>query len=305
MVSADGAPIVAAIGNFDGVHLGHRRLIVETARLAADVGAAPGAVVFDPHPRRFFQPDAAPFRISAADDRDALLMQAGAARVIRLPFDADLAAMTPREFVIDVLKARLGLAGVATGSEFRFGKGRVGTSEDLKEICEEAGLAYRAIDPLSDEAGRGGGKVGSSGVREAIRAGDMASAASMLGRLWSVSGVVEEGRRLGRTIGFPTANLRLGDIVEPRKGVYAVRVASAGGVSDGVANFGRRPTVGSDAPLLEAHLFDFDGDLYGAEIEVRFAAFLRDEVKFDGVDALKAQIAIDAEDARRALTRLS
>ncbi len=309
MVRGAPARVVAAIGNFDGVHLGHKRLIDETAAFAASLGGAVGAVVFDPHPRRFFQPDADPFLISRPQARDALLKAAGVETVIPLTFDATLASTAPRDFVRAILKERLGLAGVATGADFRFGKARAGTSDDLKALAAEVGLAYRAIDTLNESGGDGPDrKVGSSGVREAIRNGDMRAAAAMLGRAWSIYGTVEEGRRLGRTIGFPTANLTLGDIVAPRKGVYAVQVSAPsvaagdqGRLWDGVANYGRRPTVGSEAPLLEAHLFDFNGDLYGAEVEVRFVAFLRDERKFDRIEALKAQIAADAAAARRAL----
>lgn len=288
--------VAAAIGNFDGVHKGHRRLIEETVRFAAALGAEPGALVFDPHPRRYFEPDAPPFLISTPERRARDLREAGARRVITLTFDAALAAMTPEAFIRDVLKARLNLAGVVTGTDFRFGKGRAGDAESLRRLCEEAGVAVKLVEPKAEAAGE---KIGSSAIREAVAAGDMRAAADMLGRPWSVEGEVVAGEKRGRTIGFPTANLILGDLIEPRYGVYAVRVDADGRRYGGVANFGRRPTVGAPAPLLEVHLFDFSGDLYGGRIEVEFLDFIRDEKKFESLDALKAQIAADGEKARR------
>lgn len=287
----------AAIGNFDGVHLGHRRLLEETAAAASAQNGEAGAVVFEPHPRRYFRPDDSPFLLTTRATRARLLSEAGARFVLELPFDAALVAMTPREFVFDVLKRRLSLAGVAVGEEFRFGKGRAGDAEGLRALADEAGLVATVVPPLMN----GAEKFGSTQVRAAIEKGDMGAAAAMLGRPWSIEGVVGEGRKLGRTIGFPTANMTLGPLVEPRRGVYAVRAAVAGRVHDGVANFGRRPTFGESAPLLETHLFDFSGDLYGAALDVAFVSFLRDERKFDSVDALKAQIAEDCRAARNVI----
>lgn len=301
MVSARDKGAVAAIGSFDGVHRGHRFLIAETAKIARASGAPAGAVVFDPHPRRFFQPDAPPFLLTTSSRRDALLKEAGADIVYSAAFDAALASMPPETFVSDVLKGRLGLSGVVTGAEFRFGKGRAGDAESLKRLAAASGMSAHLVEPLAD--GQETDKIGSTAIRAAIQDGDMRAAAAMLGRLWAVEGVVEKGRELGRTIGFPTANLTLGEIVEPRRGVYAVTAAVGGKTYAGVANFGRRPTVGESAPLLETYLFDFNGDLYGAGLEVAFVAFLRDEKKFDGLDALKAQIAKDSEEARRMLGR--
>ncbi len=297
-----GMRTISAIGNFDGVHVGHQQLLARVGDFARAHDARPGAVVFDPHPRRYFRPDDPPFLITTAEDRNVLLKAAGAAVVASLTFDAALASLTPQAFVDDVLKGALGLAGVAVGSEFRFGAGRAGDAQTLKALC-----AANAMETLIIEPERTPGperKIGSSAIREAIAAGEMTRAAAMLGRRWSVAGVVGEGARLGRTIGFATANLSLGEVIEPRRGVYAVRVEVDGATHAGVANFGRKPTVGSDAALLEAHLFDFDGDLYGRPIRVEFIDFIRDEKKFDGLDALKTQIGRDSETARSIISQL-
>ncbi|MEE2690606.1 MAG: bifunctional riboflavin kinase/FAD synthetase [Pseudomonadota bacterium] len=300
MVTA-GKGAVAAIGNFDGVHRGHRFLIAETAKIARAEMAPVGVVVFDPHPRRFFQPDAPPFLLTMPERRDALLKEAGVDIVHSVRFDAALAAMTPEAFVRDVLKARLGLSGVVAGSEFRFGKGRSGDAAGLKRLCEAEGVSAHLVEPLADASHTE--KIGSSAIRAALQNGAVREAAQMLGHPWTVGGLVEKGRELGRTIGFPTANLTLGELVEPRKGVYAVRATTGGKTYGAVANFGRRPTVGDSPPLLETYLFDFSGDLYGARLDVAFADFIRDEKKFDGLDTLKAQIAKDCEEARRLLAR--
>lgn len=298
MVSG-GRPLVAAIGNFDGVHRGHQLLLAETVRFARGQGAEPAAVVFEPHPRRFFRPDDPPFLLTRPERRDALLAEAGAAHVLTLAFDAALAALAPEDFVAGVLKGRLGLKGVVTGAEFRFGRNRAGDAALLAEAGRRAGLLVRAVEPKAGIAG--GAKIGSSAIRSLIAAGDMRGAAAMLGRRWAVDGVVAEGQKLGRALGFPTANLVLGDLVAPRAGVYAVEVLIAGRRSAGVANYGRRPTVGAGAPLLEVHLLDYSGDLYGARLDVAFVDFIRDERKFDGLDALKSQIAADCRSARRIL----
>jgi riboflavin kinase/FMN adenylyltransferase len=206
--------------------------------------------------------------------------------------------MTPDQFVAEVLKERLALAGAVVGRDFRFGKGRAGDAAALRDLSAAHGLFALIVEPTPAD---GGGKIGSTAIREAIAAGQMERAADLLGRRWRVEGRVEEGSRLGRTIGFPTANLRLGDIIEPRRGVYAVWARRRGRRLSGVANFGRRPTVGSAATLLEVHLFDQAGDFYGERIDVEFVGFIRDEVKFPDLDALKRQIAADCETARKIL----
>lgn len=290
----------AAIGNFDGVHRGHRFLLDETAAFARSIGAAPAAVVFDPHPRRYFRPNDPPFLITTAPARDQLLREAGAAEVFSLTFDQALSSLSPEAFVRDVLKGGLGLAGVVTGRDFRFGAGRTGDAKSLAGLCRMFGVHAHIVEPLADQQHTD--KIGSTAIREALLSGAVDRAAAMLGRPWRVTGVVERGRQIGRTLGFATANLTLGDLIEPRRAVYAVRAMVDGRRYDGVANFGRKPTVGEAAPLLEVHLFDFSGDLYGRTISVDFIAFLRDERKFDGLGALKAQIAADCVDARRRLS---
>lgn len=290
----------AAIGNFDGVHRGHRFLLEQTIAFASSIGAEAAAVVFDPHPRRYFRPGDSPFLITTRAPRDALLRAAGAAEVFSLAFDNELARLTPEAFVRDILKSRLGLKAVVTGRDFRFGAGRAGDAESLSALCRSHGIRPFFVDPLADQPHTD--KIGSTAVREAILTGAMDRAAALLGRPWRVEGVVENGRQIGRTLGFPTANLTLGDLIEPRRAVYAVRAIVNGRVFDAVANFGRKPTVGDAAPLLEIHLFEFSGDLYGQSISVDFIAFLRDERKFDGLGALKTQIAADCVEARRKLS---
>lgn len=290
----------AAIGNFDGVHRGHRFLLERTIAFAASIGARPAAVVFDPHPRRYFRPQDPPFLITKAETRNQLLRAAGAADVFALTFDKALSALSPEAFVREVLKEKLGLAGVVTGRDFRFGAGRAGDAAGLAALCEANGVRALIVDPLSDQQHTD--KIGSTAVREALLSGAVDRARSMLGRPWRVEGLVERGRQIGRTLGFPTANLTLGDLIEPRRAVYAVRATVEGRRYDAVANFGRKPTVGDVAPLLEVHLFGFSGDLYGRLLSVDFIAFLRDERKFDGLDALKAQIEADCVDAKRKLS---
>jgi len=306
MVSGeDKSRIVAAVGNFDGVHRGHQYLLDQTAAFARDCGARPGVVVFDPHPRRYFRPDDPPFLLTSPAQRDALLREYGAVEIIALPFDKALASLSPEAFVKDILKAQLGLAGVITGADFRFGSERAGDGDALKAFGREAGLEVRLAEVISDNPDTD--KFGSSAIRAALTAGDVKGAAQMLGRRWAVRGKIIEGQKLGRSLGFPTANMTLGDLTAPRPGVYAVQVLvdgdKAGDRYKGVANFGRRPTVkaGAGALLLETNLFDFSGDLYGKVLEIVFVDFIRDERKFDGLDALKAQIGADCEAARAIL----
>jgi len=297
MVSA--TKTIAAIGNFDGVHRGHVDLIRRVGDIARQSGVRTGAVVFDPHPRRFFRPSDPPFLITTAATRNALLKKAGAETVLSVRFDGALAALSPESFVRDVLKRDLGLSGVAVGADFRFGAGREGDADSLSLLCAEHSIAAHIIEPLSEKGHSD--KIGSTAIREAILSGAVDRAAEMLGRAWRVDGIVEAGNKVGRTLGFATANMTLGDLIEPRRGVYAVRALVGGEMFNGVANFGRRPTVGAPAPLLEAHLFDFSRDIYGETISVDFIRFIRDEMKFSGLDALKAQIAEDCLAAKRLL----
>jgi len=301
MVSRDN--IIAAIGNFDGVHRGHQHLLAETIAFAKTHGARPAALTFDPHPRRFFQPDAPPFLLTGREMKVDLLRCYGAEDIFVLNFDAALSSQSPEQFMGGTLKKSLGLAGVVAGADFRFGKGRSGGIEALQTIGEAAGLLVRIVEVVADAPGTE--KYSSSAARDAITGGDMNAAAAILGRPWAARGRVAEGQKLGRTIGFPTANFTLGAVLPPRCGVYATRAIIAGKAHDAVSNYGRRPTVGETDPLLETHLLDFEGDLYGAEIDVEFIAFLRAEQKFDGLDALKAAISSDCERARAILAENS
>lgn len=291
---------VAALGNFDGVHLGHQAVIAEAAALARSLGAPPAAAVFTPHPRRVFQPDAEPFRLMTDAQRVRALAAAGAAMVHHIPFNRALAQMSPERFVGEVLDEGLGLKGVVIGADFCFGRDRAGDARTLQALGAARGLKVAIAAPVS--AGGGTGKISSSEVREALRAGAPEQAAALLGRPFAVEGEVRRGDQRGRTLGFPTANLALGDYVRPAFGVYAVTVDLGGGQAlPGVANIGRRPTVDGTGVRLEAHLFDVDGDLYGRTISCALVAFLRAEQRFDGLDALKAQIAEDCAAARRRL----
>lgn len=285
-----------ALGNFDGVHRGHVAVLNAALDAGAHIGAPGAAAVFDPHPRAYFQPDAPPFRLMSAAQRDRALAAAGLTRVHVLPFDADLAAMTPETFVNQVLVEGLGAKNVAVGADFRFGAGRAGDGPLLARLCAQAQVGCVLVRPL----GAADEKYASSGVRAALRAGEPERAAAILGRPWAIEGAVQQGDQRGRLLGFPTANIGLGDYLRARFGVYVVDVQceAIGLRARGVANLGERPTVGGTEARLEVHVFDFDGDLYGRTLDVALVSFLRGERRFDGLGALKAQIAEDAARAR-------
>jgi len=288
-----------ALGAFDGVHRGHQA-VIGRAREAAEAFGAPLAVVsFDPHPRRWFQPDAAPFRLMTADQMARALGELGVQALFLLPFDADMAAMSHERFAEEVLAEGLGIRHAAVGFDFTFGKGRTGSPEALRTLGERLGFTVSTVDRIDDA---GGLKLSSSAVREALNAGDMARAAAILGRPFAIEGEVVHGDKRGRTIGVPTANVPLGDYMRPAFGVYATRTRLPDGrVVDGVANLGLRPMWRLEEPLLEVWLFDFDGDLYGQTVETELVAFLRPEMSFDGLESLKAQIEHDAAAARATL----
>lgn len=292
-VSDDARGASIALGNFDGVHEGHRA-VIDAARTA---GGPLGVAVFTPHPRRFFQPDAPPFRLQSDEQRARALAALGVNALYEIGFDAALSQSSDEDFAARVLRDRLGARHVSVGAEFRFGRGRMGDAESLARLGARFGFGVTAVAPVG-----GAEKVSSSAIRTAIGAGDMAQAAAWLGRPWAIEGVVQRGFQRGRGFGFATANVALGDYVRPRLGIYAVRVRIAGAAHAGVASVGVNPTVGAlPEPLLEAHVFGWARDLYGATIEVGLIAFLRDEAHFDDVEALKAQMARDAEDARKVL----
>lgn len=298
---ADARGAAIALGNFDGVHRGHQAVIASARAVAEERDVALGAAVFEPHPRRFFKPDTAPFRLQTREQRARALGDVGVEEIFEIGFDAALASSSDRAFAESILHDLLGAAHVSTGPDFRFGKDRIGDLASLTTLGAEFGFSVEAADVVEDEAGR----ISSTAIREAIAAGDMARAAAMLTRPWAIEGEVLRGFQRGRGFGFPTANLALGEYVRPRLGVYAVRVDLGDGVLlPGVASVGVNPTVGAlPEPVLEAHLFDFSGDLYGKSIEVELAVFLRDEAKFDDVNAMKRQMTQDVIDARAALAR--
>ncbi|MBL8831065.1 MAG: bifunctional riboflavin kinase/FAD synthetase [Rhodospirillales bacterium] len=310
-VPDDARGAFAAIGNFDGVHLGHQAVIGEAIRLARAAGRKSAVVTFEPHPRRLFKPDLPPFLLTSPHLKIATLRDLGVDFCFALRFDRRLAGLTAQEFVADVLVGGLGLSGIVAGYDFVFGKGRGGSPETLVAEMRKAGRDAKIVAPALDAAAAGSAGAesdpeafvySSTGVRDALKAGDPRAAARILGRPFAIDGRVRHGDRRGRTIGFPTANLSLGPYLPPALGVYAVRVDGAvpGRTLGGVANLGVRPTVGGDpAPRLEVHLFDFAGDLYGRRLVVSLVEFLRPERKFDGLDALKAQIAADAAAARK------
>jgi len=288
-----------AIGAFDGVHRGHQAVIAN-ARKAADALGAPLAVVsFDPHPRRWFQPDAAPFRLMTSGQMARALEPLKVDRLYLLPFDGEMAAMTDVEFARRVLSDGLGIRHAAIGFDFTFGKGRTGSPQAMGVYGDTLGFSVSVADRIDDPDGL---KLSSSAVREALKAGDMARAAAILGRPFAIEGEVVHGDKRGRTIGVPTANVRLGGYMRPAYGVYATRTRLPDGrVVDGVANLGVRPMFEIEDPLLEVWLFDFAGDLYGQTIETELVALLRGEMTFDDLDALKVQIDADAAAARAVL----
>jgi riboflavin kinase/FMN adenylyltransferase len=297
-----------AIGAFDGVHRGHQAVIAEAREAARRLDAPLAVVSFDPHPRRWFQPDAAPFRLMTTGQMARALAPLGVDRLYLLPFDAGMAAMADEGFARDVLAGGLGIRHAAVGFDFTYGRGRTGSPEGLRRHGETLGFTVSVADRIDDPDGL---KLSSSAVREALHAGDMARAAAILGRPFAIEGEVVHGDKRGRTIGVPTANVRMGDYMRPAYGVYAVRARlpenekRGGRTFDGVANLGLRPMYALDAPLLEVWLFDFDRDLYGQTLETELIALLRGEMTFDGLDALKVQIGADAAAARAVLAQSS
>ncbi|MFN7390482.1 bifunctional riboflavin kinase/FAD synthetase [Brevundimonas sp.] len=289
----------AAVGAFDGVHRGHQA-VIGAARQAAERLSAPLAVVtFEPHPRRWFQPEAAPFRLMSLAQMARAIDGLGVDRLHVLPFDAEMAAMTDEAFARDVLSGGLGLCHAAVGFDFTYGKGRTGSAEGLLRIGQDLGFSVSVTGRMDDASGL---KLSSSAVREALAAGDMARATRILGRPFAIEGEVVHGDKRGRTIGVPTANVRMGDYMRPAYGVFATRTRLADGRwIDGVANLGVRPMFETPEPLLEVWLFDFTGDLYGQVVETRLIERLRGEMAFDSLDALKVQIDADAQAARAVL----
>lgn len=285
-----------ALGNFDGVHPGHRAVID-----AARIDAHPlGVATFEPPPRAYFRPNDPPFRIYRPARRNARLIELGADGVFELPFNSDMAGMTDEEFCRRVLHEGLGVAHVAVGFDFRFGRGRMGDAARLSSLGRSLGFDVTVVEKVE---GPDAVKASSTGIREALIAGEPLKAAAMLGHAWIADGTVERGEQRGRTIGFPTANLHLGELIHPRHGVYAVRarIDRTGEWMPGVANFGRTPTTGVRDPLLETFIFDFERDIYGHFMEVELHHFLRPELHFPSLEDMVEQMKKDSADAKRLL----
>jgi len=289
---------IVALGNFDGFHRGHQAVVGAAVAQARAQGRPALIATFDPHPVRYFRPDTPPFRLTTLNQRERLFAEAGADAMIVFRFDAALAGLTAEQFVTERLAGLIGAAGVVTGEDFTFGKARGGNAAVLAELGTAYGITAHAIGPVADD----GEPVSSSRIREALQAGDCATATRLLTRPFAIEGVVQHGDKNGRKLGYPTANIDMGNYLRPRYGIYAVRGRMHDGrVLNGVANLGIRPTFDPPKELLEPHFFDFAGDLYGQTIEVALIAFLRGEAKFDDLEALKAQMARDCEEARKAL----
>ncbi|MCM0033513.1 bifunctional riboflavin kinase/FAD synthetase [Sandarakinorhabdus limnophila] len=289
---------IVALGNFDGFHAGHQAVVGAARDWARKLGRPALVASFDPHPARLFQPDVPPFSLSTIDQRGEWLGQFGMDGAVVMPFNRALAALSAEEFVDEWLVTRLGVAGVVTGGDFTFGRGRSGSVTDLERLGLAHGFAARVVDAVQD----GAGTISSTRIRALLRDARPGMAAELLTRPFTIRGVVEHGAKLGRTLGFPTANMTLGDYVRPAYGVYAVQVVLPNGERvDGVANLGIRPMIEPRQELLETWLMDWSGDLYGQTLDVQLVAYLRPEMKLNGLDALKAQIAADAEAARRML----
>ena len=288
---------IVALGNFDGFHKGHQAVVGRAVSRARAEGRPALVATFDPHPVRYFKPDVPPFRLTTLDQRERLFGAAGADAMLVFHFGAELAQVTAPDFVTDYLVSRVGAAGVVTGEDFTFGKGRGGDVEVLKLLGQANRISVDAVAPVADEDE----PVSSSRIRDALEAGDCDTAARLLTRPFAIEGMVEHGDKRGRALGFPTANVALGPYLRPRFGVYAVRgrLAGAGSrVLEGVANLGTRPMFDPPKELLEPWFFDFDEEIYGATLEVELISFIRDEASFADVEALKAQIAADANVAR-------
>jgi riboflavin kinase/FMN adenylyltransferase len=293
---------VLTVGNYDGVHLGHQQMIGVLKTRAAELRTAATVLVFEPSSKEFIDPEGAPPRLTRWREKFVALAAQGVDRLVTLRFDEYMRAMTPESFVDDLIVAGLGTRHMVVGNDFRFGCNAVGTIESLRAAGAARGFGVEQIEPFVFD----GVRVSSTAVRERLAQSDYAGARRLLGRPYRILGRVIHGRELGRELGFPTANLRLMRRKPPVKGIMAARVFGIeAGPLTAVASLGTRPTVDGTDMLLEVHVFDFDGDLYGRELEVEFVAKLRDEIKFDSLDALKQQMKVDAAQARDLLTKVN
>jgi riboflavin kinase/FMN adenylyltransferase len=289
---------IVALGNFDGFHLGHQAVVGRAVGRAFHERRPVIVATFDPHPVRHFKPDLPPFRLTTLDQRERLFAHAGADAMLVFEFGVELASMDAEQFIAEVLSKRIGAAGVITGDDFSFGKGRSGDAALLARLGPDHGVAAEAVPQVTLD----GERISSGRIREALVAGDTGTATHMLSRDYAIEGVVQRGDARGRELGFPTANLELGDYQRPKYGIYAVRVTlEDGSEHPGVASLGVRPTFDPPTELLEAHLFDLERDLYGQKIEVALHAFIREERKFDGIPALVVHMKKDEAQARHLL----
>ena len=299
----EGAPVVAVIGNFDGVHKGHQHLIATAKMLADDLSLPLAVLTFTPHPRAFFRPQDPPFLIMDAIQKQAVLAEHGANIIVNITFDEALRVASPEEFVDEVLRP-LHIVHLFAGEDFAFGKARAGDIKTLATLGASFDMQATGVPLAFDNHHM---VISSSRIRAALQAGQVDLASQMLGRPYVLSGVVSQGDQRGRTIGFPTANLSLSDQLQPAFGVYAITAKIGQGegafICDGVANIGIRPTVNDRGVLAEAHLFDFQDDIYGQRIEIALKGYVRAEMKFEGLEALRAQIAKDTETAKQMLAR--
>ena len=290
---------VVAIGNFDGLHRGHRAVTEAARQQAQKLGRPAALLTFEPHPRSFFRPDAPLFRLTPESVKAKLLHHFGLNAMIVLPFNAEMAATTAEDFISKILFNALDVAGVVVGHDFQFGKGRGGTPDSIAQACRHSGRIAEIIDPQTE----GDALISSSAIRTALADGDLPRANHLLGYRYLLEAEVCHGEKIGRTLGYPTANLRLPENSVLKHGIYAVRVAVGAKVYGGVASYGRRPTFDNGAPLFEVFLFDFTGDLYGQTLQVECVAWQRGEIKFDGIEPLIAQMDKDAIEARAILAK--
>jgi riboflavin kinase/FMN adenylyltransferase len=289
---------IVALGNFDGFHLGHQAVVGRAIARGFHERRPVIVATFDPHPVQFFKPDLPPFRLTTLDQREALFAHAGADAMLVFEFGEELRSTSAEDFVGKLLAERIGAAGVVTGDDFSFGKGRSGNVDVLRKLGAEYGIVAEAVAPVLLD----GERISSGRIREALIVGDTATATHLLSRDFAITGVVQPGDKRGRELGYPTANLALGDYQRPKYGIYAVRVTlDDGSEHPGVANIGVRPTFAPPQELLEAYLFNFSGDLYGRKVEVALHAFIREEKKFDDLHALVAHMKEDEAQARHLL----
>jgi riboflavin kinase/FMN adenylyltransferase len=299
--SAETAPVlkggVFALGNFDGVHLGHQAVVKAAIEKARGLNVPARILTLEPHPRSLFKPDIPPFRLTPAPAKLRLLRALGVDDVIVRPFTRELSNVLPVEFVQQILINDYGVQHIVAGFDFVFGHNRAGNMQNLRGWLMPFNVGVTEVTPFRDTQGE---VMSSSRTREALQQGDLRTAAHILGRLWSIAGIIERGAHRGTDIGAPTANIALGEYLRPKFGVYAARARRVGDPASrpGVANIGTRPTVDGKTELLELHLFDFHGDIYGQEWEVDLIDFIRPERKFDDLEALRAQIMEDIETAK-------